>query len=134
MVKRRVQSTIREALPDWRYRSICRGPAVGKAGPDSFEAEALKRLAAAHLPWCFGEMCWPHWRAVPASAGDDRSILFHAGEDVDARDDALSRLILCSRCPVFDRCHKLALAKKAGDPADTVIRRRIEMLAALSRM
>jgi hypothetical protein len=134
MVKRRVESRMKANLPDWRYRAICRGPAGGGRGPDAFETEALARLAAAKLPWCFGEMCWPHWRAVPVSAGDDRSILFHAGEDIDAREESLSRIILCSRCPVFDRCHKLSLAKKAGDPADTAARRRMEMLAALSRM
>ena len=130
-----MESRLKGKMPDWRYRAICRGPArSGHAGPDAFEADALQRLAAARLPWCFGEMCWPHWRPIPVSAHDDRSILFHAGEDVDARADSLSRIILCSRCPVFDRCHKLSLSKKAGDPDDTAARRRVEMLAALSRM
>ncbi len=122
-------------LPEWRYRSIYRAPeGGGEAGEDDFEREAHARLAAAGLPWCFGEMNHPHWRRVSITHLDERSASYYAGDDADAREAALSRLILCSRCPLIDRCHKVTTAKKAADPETTTTERRTNLLRAISRM
>lgn len=121
-------------LPEWRYRAM-----YGQAADllpeekDAFEARAEARLAAERLPWCFGEMNYPHWRAIPITAGDPRMVSYYAGDDAEARDAALSRLLLCARCPVFDRCHKVTMAKKSASPSSTAAARKGDMLAALSR-
>jgi len=122
-------------LPDWRYRAMSGGAGTqGEVEEDAFETEAHGRLAAQGLPWCFGEMDYPHWRRVPLSAGDSRSVSYYAGDNAAEREAALTRLILCARCPVFDRCHKVTLAKKSTNPDMTAAKRRADMLAALGRM
>ncbi len=122
-------------LPQWRYRAMGGGePSRSTQDSDAFQAEAQGRLAAEGLPWCFGEMDYPHWRHIPLCTGDTRSVSYYVGEDVDAREEALTRIILCARCPVFDRCHKITLAKKSVNPDLAVARKRADMLAALGRM
>jgi hypothetical protein len=122
-------------LPEWRYRAMSGyASADGTDSQDEFQAEGEARLAAAGLPWCFGEMSYPHWRRVPISDGDPRSASYYAGDTLHARETALTRVILCSRCPVFDRCHKLAVAKKSANPNLSAAKRKADMLAALGRM
>ena len=101
---------------------------------DDYRARGEARLAAAGLPWCFGEMSYPHWRRVPISCDDSRSASYYAGDDVDAREAALTREILCSRCPVFDRCNKLTIAKKSPNPDLEAAEKKANLLAALGRM
>jgi hypothetical protein len=121
-------------LPEWRYRATFGLAAQGaRAGGDAFEAEAHTRLAAEGLPWCFGEQDYPHWRSVPITADDERTVSYYAGDNHERREIALGRLILCSRCPAFERCHKLTMAKKSANPAVVAARRKADMLAALSR-
>jgi hypothetical protein len=122
-------------LPEWRYRAIAR-PAQrrGGEGEDTFRVEAEGRLAEAGLPWCFGEMNYPHWRRVPVFTGDARSASYYVDGGRAARNAALERLILCSRCPHFGRCHSLTMAKKSVDPSLTVAEEKANLLAALSHM
>lgn len=122
-------------LPEWRYRTMSAAAnGNGAAGSDDFEEEAHSRLAAAGLPWCFGEMNYPHWRLIPDSEGSSAVASYYAGDDLRARECALGRLILCARCPVFDRCHKVTTAKKSAGPQATSVRRKHDLLAALGRM
>jgi hypothetical protein len=121
-------------LPEWRYRAMS---GAGRGLPresDDFDRQAEGRLAEAGVPWCFGEMDYPHWRPVPLSEGDSRSVSYFAGDDVNAREAALTRLILCARCPVFERCHKVTMAKKSVNPNIAAAKRRADLLSALGRM
>ncbi len=121
-------------LSQWRYRAIARPAASsGPAGEDGFRAEAEKRLAAEGLPWCFGEMDYPHWRRVPVFAGDRRSVSYFVGDERVARERALERLILCARCPFFDRCHSLTMARKSVNPSLVSPQGKSDLLAALGR-
>jgi len=122
-----------DGLPDWRYRGFARPAAKrGSDLDDEFQAEAEGRLAAEGLPWCFGEMNYPHWRRVPLFGGDTRSISYYVDGDRSSRRVALERLILCSRCPVFDRCHSLTMAKKSVNPSIATAEERENLLSALS--
>jgi hypothetical protein len=122
-------------LPEWRYRAIARPRGdSGGDGDDSFGREARGRLAEAGLPWCFGEMDYPHWRRLPIFTGDSRSASYYIDGGRPARSAALDRLILCSRCPFFDRCHALTMAKKSTNPELTVAQEKANLLAALGRM
>jgi len=122
-------------LPEWRYRAIARPAAPRRHdGEDGFRAEAEGRLAAEGLPWCFGEMNYPHWRRVPLFAGDSRSVSYHVDGGRPARRAALERLILCAHCPVFSRCRDLTMAKKSVNPALTAAEEAESLLAALAHM
>lgn len=122
-------------LPEWRYRAIARPAAAsGRRASDEFQAEAERELAAHGLPCCFGEMDYPHWRRLPLFAGDSRSVCYFIGDDPSARRHALSRLILCARCPVFGRCRSVTMAKKSADPTLTTAEERSHLLEALGRM
>ena len=122
-------------LPDWRYRAMSGYTSGGARDTyDDYEPRGESRLAAAGLPWCFGEMGYPHWRRIPISQADSRSASYYAGDEVDAREAALTREILCARCPVFDRCNKMALAKKSPNPDISAAEKKADMLAALGRM
>jgi hypothetical protein len=108
----------RGRLPEWRYRAISRPAAPRRReSEDAFEAEAEGRLAAEGLPWCFGEMDYPHWRRVPVFTGDSRSASYYIDGGRSARRAALDRLMLCARCGVFSRCHAVTMAKKSVDPS-----------------
>ncbi|MHC4714031.1 MAG: hypothetical protein ACYTAN_12300 [Planctomycetota bacterium] len=121
-------------LPEWRYRAIARPSRRARGAADDFETEAHGCLAAAGLPWCFGEMNWPHWRRVPVFAGDTRSASYYVDGGRGARRAAVERLILCARCPVFSRCHAVTSAKKSANPALTIAEEKANLLAALGRM
>ncbi len=121
-------------LPEWRYLAIARPSRREKAAGDDFEAEAQGRLAAAGLPWCFGEMNYPHWRRIPVFSGDTRSASYYIDGGRGARLAALERVILCARCPVFSRCQAVTMAKKSADPSLTVAQEKANLLAALGRM
>jgi len=121
-------------LPEWRYRAMFRKEAARETGADGLEAEAERRLAEARLPWCFGEMDYPHWRRIPVSHDSDASVCYYAGDDPAAREAALNRLVLCGRCPVYERCHKVTMAKKAVSLAPAGARKKQDLLAALGRM
>lgn len=122
------------ALPQWRYRAIA-GPARRRnSDDDGFRFEAREKLAAAGLPSCFGEMSYPHWRAVAFSQGSQRSVCYHVDSDVSSRRVALDRLILCSRCPVFGRCQAITMAKKSVNPVLAARKERANLLSALGRM
>jgi len=116
----------------WRYRSIARPRPAGEDISEEFATRAQGALAGAGLPCCFGEMDFPHWRSV--SPRDTRGVGGCAGNGPGARERALTRLILCSKCPVFDRCYKLTVARnsRAGEAAPS--RKRKNLLAALARM
>ena len=122
-------------LPEWRYRAIARPAARGQREvEDGFGREAEGRLAAEGLPWCFGEMDYPHWRRVPVFAGDPRSVSYYVDGGRAARTAALDRLILCARCGVFTRCHAVTMAKKSTDPSLAVAEEKENLLADLGRM
>jgi len=121
-------------LPEWRYRAMYLAGAGAEAEEDPLRSAAEGRLAEAGLPWCFGEMDYPHWRRVPFAAGDSRTVSYYIGDDLSAREAALKRLILCARCPVFDRCHKVTMAKKSTNPNLAESKRKADLLAALARM
>jgi hypothetical protein len=121
-------------LPEWRYRAIS-GPAQeSKQESDAFQLEAHGRLAAQGLPWCFGEMDYPHWRRVPLSAADGRTVSYYVGDDPQWRQTALKRLILCAKCPVFNRCHGVTVAKKSVNPSLAEAKRKAGLLSALAHM
>jgi len=122
-------------LPEWRYRAIARPAAARRSdGEDAFAVEAEGRLAAEGLPWCFGEMSYPHWRRVPIFAGDTRSVSYYVDGARTARRNSLERLILCARCPVFARCRDLTMAKKSTNPALETAEEKENLLAALAHM
>ena len=122
-------------LPEWRYRAIARPAASQKHdGEDGFQTEAEGRLAAAGLPWCFGEMNYPHWRRVPLFAGDARSVSYYIDGGRSVRRIALERLILCARCPVFSRCSGVTTAKKSVNPSLDAAEEKESLLAALAHM
>ena len=122
-------------LPEWRYRAIARPAATRKHdGEDGFQVEAEGRLASVGLPWCFGEMNYPHWRRVPLCAGDSRSVSCYIDGSRSARRTALERLILCARCPVFSRCRDITMAKKSADPSLKAAEERENLLAALAHI
>jgi hypothetical protein len=102
-------------LPDWRYRAMSGYTSGnGRHADDDYEARGEARLAAAGLPWCFGEMSYPHWRRVPISSDDTRSAAYYAGD--------------------FDRCHKISMAKRSANPNLASAKKKADLLAALGRM
>ena len=121
-------------LPDWRYRAMSMPAPPQGQSQDAFQEKAHGRLAAQGLPWCFGEMDYPHWRRIPLFAGDARTISYYIDDGADARESALERLILCARCQDFDRCHKLTMAKKSVSPNLSPKEEPSNLLASLARM
>ena len=121
-------------LPEWRYRAMSASSGAPEESTGAFETKAHGRLASEGLPWCLAEMDYPHWRRVPLYAGDARSISYFIDDGESSRETALERLILCARCPVFDRCCKLTIAKKSVSPNLTPKEASTTLLAALARM